>query len=330
MTNIRNAILATLAYYDVFDFPLTSLEIYKYLINPGRIENKTQGVGDIRLTDVLNELDNLQKTGRIIERNGYFFLSEDRVVNYDKRIDREKLSVQKWQKLMRVARWFPLVPYVRGIFVSGSLAINNSHSESDFDILVIAKTGRLYTCRIFLSFLTALFRVRRTKDDVTAPDKFCFNHYLTDANLFIPSESLYNAQTYVNLKPILARDGVWVKFFLDNLWLNKYVYHSQPQGEVRFRTVQPGELMRNTNALLEAFLNTPAGTLIEKALSNYQQRRIRLNPVTYSPGGRTIFTNEQLEFHPHSEERKILSNYNKLIENMGTFWNYQEVDSGLN
>ncbi|MDP2647757.1 MAG: hypothetical protein Q8P35_00725 [Candidatus Yanofskybacteria bacterium] len=330
MTNIRNAILATLAYYDVFEYPLTSFEIYKYLVNPGRIENKTEGVGDIRLANVLAELDDMQKTGRIIERNGYFFLSEDRSGNYEKRIDREKLSARKWQKLMRVARWFPLVPYVRGILVSGSMAINNSHGESDFDILVITKAGRLYTCRILLSFLTALFGVRRTKDDKIAPDKFCFNHYLTDANLFIPSESLYNAQTYVNLKPVFVCEGVWVKFFLDNLWLNKYVYHFQPQGEARFRTVQPGRLMRNTNAFLEALLNTPIGTLIEKVLSDYQQRRIRLNPVTYSPGGRTVFTDEQLEFHPHSEERKILDNYNKLIENMGTFWNYQEADSGLN
>ncbi|HYU64897.1 MAG TPA: hypothetical protein VEK36_01340 [Candidatus Paceibacterota bacterium] len=329
MAKVRNAILATLAYYDVFEFPLTLVEIYKYLVNPGRVENLPEGIGEIKVSDILNELDNLKQGGRVVEHNGFYFLSADRISIYNQRIEREKLAAQKWKKLMRVVRWFPLVPHLRGVFVSGSLAINNTNEESDFDVLVIAKSGRLYTCRFFLSLLTSIFGVRRTRHDTKAPDKLCFNHYLTDANMTIPYESLYNAQTYVNLKPVFVREGVWVKFFLENLWLNKYVYHPQTQEYLMRRTVHSPAYIRVVNALAETVLNTFAGDLVEKLNKRFQQRRIRLNPVTYAPGGRTVFTDQQLEFHPHSEERNILEQYNRLIADIGTFWNYQEVDSGL-
>jgi len=328
MQGLRNAVLATLAYYDVFDFPLTGFEVWKFLINPARVERLKEGIGEIVLIDVIKELEELQKNKKIVEYNGFYFLSPERLGIYDIRIEREKISAQKWKKLLNKARWFMMVPYLRGLFISGSMALNNSTEASDFDALVVAKTNRLYTCRILLSFVASLLGVRRTKHDVRAPDKFCFNHYLTDQNLGILYESLYNAETYMSLKPIFAQDDLWVRFFRDNIWLNKFVYNSRPEESYLYR-VKPWPVLMGVQHLLETMLDTVVGEGVEKFLRYYQQRRIRLNPVTYASGGRTIFTDAQLEFHPHSEERRIISRYNETVLNLGTFWNYSELDSGL-
>ena len=79
----------------------------------------------------------------------------------------------------------------------------------------------------------------------------------------------------------------------------------------------------------EAILNNPAGELFEKALRTIQQRRIRKNPATYESGGRVVFTDKELEFHPRSFERVVIDNYNEGLKKGGIF-NVTENDSGLN
>ncbi len=329
MIDLRNSVLATLAYYDVFDFPLTLIEVHKYLINPARIEKQSEGVGEISLHEIAETLRNLIDEGRIIEKNGYYVLSSERLPIYETRIAKEKIAAVKWRKLLRIAYWFQAVPFLKAILVSGSMAMNNADEKSDFDILVVTQSGRMYTCRIFLSLIASLFRARRRRYDLVAPDKFCFNHYITDQQLNIPFESLYNAQSYINLRPIYVRDSVFEEFYRENIWFNKYAYNFQPSLVYERRSVKLSKVLLILARIGEIILSTPIGTFIEHRFRSYQQGRIRGNAVTYAPGGRTLFDDVQLEFHPHSAERAILDRYNAMLGELGTFWNYREVDSGL-
>jgi len=326
---LRNSILATLTYYGLFEMPLTMIEISKYLINPGRLTKLTEGVGDIALHDVADEVDHLVKIGLVKEHNGFYAVTPDMVRWYERRIEREKIAAQKWKKLLRIARWFQAVPYVQAVFVSGSLAVSSAGPKSDFDVLVVASSGRLYTCRVLLSLAASLFGARRTKDDKVAPDKFCFNHYITDSHLRIEHESLYNAQTYVNLRPIFSRGDIVDRFYQKNSWLNKFVYPFAADRRAIRRSVEPSSLLRFVALVGEYFLDTALGDWIEAKLRSYQQERIRFNPVTYEPGGRTIFTDEQLEFHPHSAEAGLIERYNKSLKSLGIMVCKEETDSGL-
>ena len=328
MTDLKNAVLATLAYYDVFDFPLTLLEIHRYLINPARVDKNIEGVGDVRLGDIDLTLKELITSGRAIERNGYYFLSQERTATYETRIDREKVAAQKWKKLLRIGYWFQVIPFLRAVLVSGSMAMLNTDEESDFDVLVIVKNKRMYTCRIMLSSVASLFRARRKRFDKVAPDKFCFNHYISDAQLKISNESLYNAQTYVNLRPAYVRGNVFEELYRENPWLNRYIYNFTPSFLYVRRMIRPSRILHAIAKIGEWLLGGFLGNFLETVLRGYQRRRIARNPVTYASGGRTIFNDAQLEFHPHSAERAILKKYNTTLTDLGTFWNYQELDSG--
>lgn len=329
MADLRNAVLATLAYYDVFDFPLTLIEVHHYLVNPARLEKNGEGVADISLLDVRTTLDALIGEQRAFERNGYYMLSRERSSIYEGRIAREKTSSHKWKKLLRIAWWFQAVPFLRAVFASGSLAIENADRQSDFDALVIVRFGRMYTCRMLLSLVASLFGARRKRYDRNAPDKFCFNHYLTDDHLRIEHESLFNAQTYVNLRPVLDRGGIYGEFYRENPWLNKFVYNFSPSLAYVRRCIKPSRTLTAVARAGEFILDSGIGDIVEGFFRWYQQRRIRGNAVTYAPGGRTIFSDTELEFHPHSAEREILDRYNATVREMGTFWNYSELDSGL-
>ncbi len=327
---LRNSILATLVYYDILDFPLTILEAHKYLINPRRlsIENVKSSVFDIRVINIAGELDNMVKEGIVSSKNGFYFLS-GRDALYELRIEREKIAAQKWKKFLKIAKWFQTVPYLQAVLASGSLAINNTGHESDFDVLVVAKSGHLYTCRMLLSFLASLFGARRTRYERSAPDKFCFNHYITDRNMNIKHESLYNAQAYINLKPVMASDEIFNRFYAENIWLNKYVYNFKPATEFILRKVYANFLFSGARRVGEFILDSYSGDRIEDWVKKYQQKRIKNNPATYESGGRVVFNDNELEFHPRSFEAFAIDKYNKKLKQLGIIPYIEEKDSGL-
>lgn len=328
MYYLRNSILATLVYYEIFDYPLTLLEVYKYLVNPGRIYRITEGLGGIELNEVSRELDKLVNSGIIGQKNGFYFLG-DKDGLYDLRMKRDKLSAQKWKKFLKMALFLALAPYLRGVFVSGSMALGNTDEKSDFDVLIIAKSGRLYTCRLFLWFISSLMGTRRKKHEKVAPDKLCFNHYIADSNLYIPHESIFNAQTYINLKPAMIKPGLVDEFYSANLWLNNYVYNFRPQKEFTRRSVEPNAFLIIFARLGEFILNSFFGNQLESFSKKYQQKRINNDPKTHQAGGRVIFTDNELEFHPGSFEKVVIAKYREGLKRLGVIPFVEEKDSGL-
>ena len=327
MTNLRGSILATLTYYDILDVPLTFFEVHKFLINPARL-TRMPVQEPITLGQVHEELQGLLKSGLVESRDGFYMLP-GRQRLYDLRIDREKISAAKWKKLLRLAKWFQAVPYLRGVFASGSMALGNTDRDSDFDVLAVTAGRRLYTCRVFLSLAASIFGARRKRFDSVAPDKFCFNHYIADDALAIRHESLFNAQTYIHLKPVLVSGELFEDFYASNLWLNKYVYNFRPANAFVRRSVKPSVFLRSIAVLGEFLLNNKLGDWLEVILKNYQQRRIRANPVTYEKGGRIVFNDSELEFHPHSFERVAIEKYNGSLKDFGIIQAEEEKDSGL-
>lgn len=326
MEALKNSILATVAYYDSLDIALTPLEIFQFLINPKRWGESFERPP--QLIDVINLCDEFVSVGRLTMCDGYYMFP-GRQDLYKRRIEREKVSAQKWKKLLRFAWWFQAAPFLRGMFASGSLALEGAGEKSDFDVLVIAQAGRLYTCRLILSGLASLMGVRRTWRDKVAPDKFCFNHYITDLSLHIPHQSLFNAQTYANLKPVFVADGLQDRFCKENNWIGDYLAAGAFAPTTILRNVPKSKILNFFLRAGEFILNSWVGDVIEKAARKYQQDRIVKNPVTYESGGRTVWNDGELEFHPHSAEKNVLERYNRTVADFGTLWRYQELDSGL-
>ncbi len=324
---IEDAILATLAYYDGLDYPLSAFELYRYIINPKRLKPHVESLEAIALTDIYEAVEELLGRGAIEEEHGFYFL-KGRMGLSGLRLEREKISAQKWRRCLHRAYWLQLAPWIRGMFVSGSLALGTVSTESDFDILVLVEPGRLYLARLLLSGVASLIAARRTRYETTAPDKFCFNHYLTTDALNIKHESLYNAQTYAHLVPLAVSPALAGKFFAENLWINKYVYNFTPHQQTIRRTVRPSGFLKGIAKLIEFVGQGSIGDMFEKLARQYQQKRIGSNPATHATGGRVIYTSTELEFHPHSFERIILDYYNETTHRLGVSMS-PEPDSGL-
>ncbi|MBI4160508.1 MAG: hypothetical protein HY506_01215 [Candidatus Yanofskybacteria bacterium] len=324
--DIRQNILATLSYYDVFDLPLSREEVAARLINfkhlgLGRSLTEQRPGTD----EVGRELDQLMLDG-VINRGGSFYFLSGRNYLPPLRLKREKMARDNWRITGRMARWIRLLPYVRAVFASGSLAMRNMDELSDLDILVVVRHGRIWFARLLVTGLFSLLRMRRNAGDKIAPGKICLNHYITDKSLLIPFKSIYTAQTYANLAPIYFRDYAAAREFKrENEWVMDFVFGWNWSEEA----VIKNSWLENAAKFAETILDKTLGAKLEGKAGRWQRRRIERNPATKLGGGRVVFNDNHLEFHPHSVEPEIIESYNNRLRQLGLGVLAIEKNSGI-
>lgn len=320
----EHSLLATLAYYGALRRPLSLVELYSRLIPSRRLgqEEPRPPLGHLA-----SRLEAYVTEGTVRVEQGLYVLdkAEDRFgVHY---IQRQKESTQKYQRMVNYAWWLQAVPYVRTLAASGSLALGSTSSQSDWDMFVIAQAGRLYTARAGLLCTAWLMGRLRTKRMSVAPDTFCFNHYITTDGLALRHRSMFTAHATAWLVPVFDTQGFLQKLRQANQWICDYTMLA---GDVLFvrRSVSYSRVLNGVRRLLEIFLNTPAGSVIERGLRSWMQRRINREPATTARGGRIVADDRELEFHPHSFEVVALARYNATLTRLG-LGRYLEHDSGL-
>ena len=210
---VKQAVLKTLAYADVFDFPLTAGEIERFLIS-------SRGYSTSMIRPVLRVLPH---------QGGFYFLPKRRQVV----AARSKKAVENRQKMAlarRLASRLKLIPTVKMIAVTGALAMGNATPAEDIDILIVSRRGTLWLTRLLVVFLAELMARRRRPDDQQAKDKLCLNMFLDEDCLALPAQerNLYTAHEVVQAKLLWDRDNTYQKFLNQNLWYQKYLANWKP------------------------------------------------------------------------------------------------------
>lgn len=316
MNETEKALLKTIVYYDCLDYPLTPEELEVFSPPNG-------GFSIFKLE------------GFIEKAEGFYFLKGRKNLIRERR-EKNEIARNKWKKALKAVSWLRIIPYIRLVFGSGSLALSNTGEESDLDVLIVAKHGRIWTSRLLIVLLLSLLGVRRTRYDKIASDKVCLNHFITDRSLYIPRKSIYTAQLYARLVPILAGNKKLLDDFCEaNKWVGEWVrgwpetIKLKNQNSKVKTIIQKSKVLSFFKKFGEKVLDTKLGDWLEKILRKYQLRRINSFHLTHKPGGRVKADDESLEFHPDSPELKIINKYNKTMRELGFPELGKEQDSGL-
>lgn len=220
MDQLEKAILRTLAYADIFDYPLTAEEIYRFLIGQEK-ERKTQDEIKTQL------VKNSYLLSRISYHNGFYCLKERKqVVAIRKK--RERWSQKKLRIARRVASWLRLISWIKMVAVTGALAMKNSAEDDDVDLFLVTAENRLWLSRgIVATFLRFLGLYRR-------PDKvenmICPNMLLDEEHLMVPKkeQDLFSAHEVCQLKAIWDRNGTYQRFIKENQWVKQFLPNWKP------------------------------------------------------------------------------------------------------
>lgn len=241
MPEINENILATLAYFDLFSYPLTSVEIYSFL------RNKHSH------TDFDHALSLLCVNGQVYHFNDLYTLTDDYNLTI-RRYEGNQKAVALIKVAEKVSDFLIRFPYVRGIAISGSLSKNYADESSDIDLFIITAKNRLWIAR------TLMHAFKKLTFLVNKQDYFCMNYYIDEQQLEIIEKTTYTAIEIVTLIP-LRGSGIFEKFCAANAWTEQYL-PNRVMDLSPLKPARPSFLKR----LLELILNNPAGDVMDNTL----------------------------------------------------------------
>lgn len=197
------AIIAVIAFFDLFDFPLTALEIWE----------------DTSHQVFLGEIINLLKqTDKIEEKNGFYFL-KGRVEIIGLRRARYFFSERKMRIARRFAYLFSLCPFVQVVALANSLGFYNLRRGSDLDFFIITSPGKVWLSRLYCAGLAKILACRPT--DKVKQDKICLSFYVSADHLNLDDLRLAGGDPYFDywrrhLLLLYNKNGIYEKFLAAN------------------------------------------------------------------------------------------------------------------
>jgi hypothetical protein len=201
--SLTRAILQTITYSDVFDYPLTALEVHRYLTGERA-----------SLEEATKTLDGMDTIACL---NGYYVLSgrENLVETRNRRAD---ISIRLWKKAKFYGRIIALLPFVRMVAVTGSLTMNNADENNDIDYMLVTAPGWLWTARTLCMVFVRLAKL----EGVT----LCPNYLITENALELSDRSLYVAHELAQMIPMSGLE-IYNELRRLNSWTDEYLPNAQ-------------------------------------------------------------------------------------------------------
>jgi len=245
---IKENILATLAYFDIFNYPLTSGEIYLFLKNR---------CGQSEYEDALKCLIG----SRSIYRFDRFYSLKNDPTLITRRHEGNKKAAELIKIAGGVSDMLIKFPYVRGIAISGSLSKNFADENSDIDLFIITAPNRLWIAR------TLMHAFKKLTFLVNKQDYFCMNYYIDEQELEIVEKTIYTAIEIVTLMP-LQGDAQFERFYSANAWTRNYL----PNKIMRVSSAKP---VKNSflKTVIETLFNNGFGNALDNFLMNITANR---------------------------------------------------------
>jgi predicted nucleotidyltransferase len=277
---VQHAVIATLAYADLFDYPLTRQEISRWLIT-----------------------DSSQKPlyNNISSDGTYFALSflQQKVV---KRRNRQRISEKKFMIAQHVARLLAILPGILLIGVSGGLAMKNADEEDDIDFFIIVRPGTLWITRLSILAILELLGRRRRVGDRHIANTICVNMLIDAHHLMIPGEEqdLYAAHEVLQMIPLIDKHGIYTRFLQENSWVKHYLYNA-------WEETSKGQQEKNEKNFDLSFFLLPVFFFLEFPAKCFQLWHMQKHRTTEKVSDAVV------RFHPKDIRVFIRQKYPKLL-----------------
>jgi len=289
---MKKTILQTLVYADIFDYPLTAREIYKFLITPK----------PLRFSVLKKKLKEITCEDELIKTKGEYFFLKGREKIVLIRQKRKLWSQKKFKIAKKVGRWLRLIPWIKMVGISGALAMENADKNDDIDFLIVTTKKRLWLTRALTVFLTEILGCRRRPKDKQVADKICLNMFLDEDYLAVPKneQDLFSAHEVVQLKLLWERNNCYQNFLRANLWVKNYLANSLDIKKLRYEDIK-GE--KKKNLLISQFLNFLELIAYKIQFAYMNSRRTK-----------EIVEPQRVRFHPQDCRKWILKKYKEKLK----------------
>lgn len=178
--SLREPILRTLAYFSLWQHPLTLHEIQRYLPVAANLDT------------LQDELFVLGEESAVREQSGFYHLQSRGSVEA-RRLGQRRADEAR-QNVARHVRLVSQFPFVRSICLTGSFAKNVLAPGADIDYLIVTEPGRLWLTRTLL----ILYKKIVLKNSY---EFFCLNYFIDTDHLQFGEHNMYTAVEVASMLP---------------------------------------------------------------------------------------------------------------------------------
>ena len=290
--DIKESILKTLAWFKLFEHPLTSEELFRFLwMSP-----------NLTYQNFLEELKKLVSEKAIEEKDGFYFLfGKSELV--EKRLEKKEWIDKKNKILKRAVKKMRYVPFLKAVFVCNNLSFKTASEDSDIDVFIVAREGRIWIVRFFTTLFLSIFFLRRHGSKIK--DRICLSFYCSDKYLNLRSiqisnrPDIYLVYWLAQLIPVYDIDYTSVKMERANNWIKEYVGSSLLENDGKELKVEGSKFSKSFKSFFESAWKGGYGDLVEKQLREMQKTKMKMNKYTKQGEGSAgvIINDQMLKFH---------------------------------
>lgn len=224
MAAATDSVLKALAYFDIFQYPITPGEIQQF----SAVHLPAHHLQDL--------LGRLVAEKRIYRLDEFYSLQDNPLLVYRRRQGNARAAVLL-KKAERIGRFLYQFPFVKAVGISGSLSKNFADQQADIDFFIITRSDRLWIARTLMhlykkfTFLTG------------RQHYYCMNYYIDESALALTDRNIFTAVELKTLLPVCGHAATQ-SFFTANGWAE----NSLPQCQWRSQASvdPPDRLLKKT------------------------------------------------------------------------------------
>ena len=297
--SLQKNIIATVSYFDAFDYPLTNVEVWKWLIDLGQ-------QGQIfSLQQIAEELGSPTLAKIIGNENGFYFLIGRQII-INTRLQRYYLAKKKFNVALRATRILRYSPFIKAVFICNNAGYYNSPDSSDIDFFIITTSKRLWLARLITVLVVNSLKLRRHGQKIA--NRLCLSFFTSEAklnfdDLKIKPKDIYLTYWLATLAPIynqlpddiLERNNPWFKKDLPNFYP---ALLSEPH------LIADGYSGQKVKKFIELLTNNYFGNLLESLAKRFQIRRIKRFIGSFQDSENcVVITDDILKLHTTDRRR---------------------------
>ncbi|MFA5130112.1 MAG: hypothetical protein WC477_04305 [Patescibacteria group bacterium] len=205
---IRDAIIRTVAFFDVIDYAPLWTECAQWIEWHGSSGFESQALP--RIDELIRVRDELESMGIVKTGEGRIALAK----RYDALIaivhERLAYMPRKLRRARRIAKWLARFRAVRFVSLVNTTPLGHARNGGDLDLFVIVRSGHIWTIRLLAGLPYRL--LGKLASDKAAPDAVCLSYFITDDSLDLQSHTLkpddpYFRYWFLSMLPLFD-DGI--------------------------------------------------------------------------------------------------------------------------
>ncbi|MFA6107042.1 MAG: hypothetical protein WC745_05240 [Patescibacteria group bacterium] len=242
---LKEAIIKTIAFFDMFDYPLAIMEVYKYLymsppicpsapaggLDDGAPASLPAGgkSGGSRIADIERLSDELARKNILGRKNGFYFLKGRDGIVFE-RLRRSNRSGIKISRAKKIVRLFSALPWIKMIALGNVMGSRNFKKESDIDLIIVTAKNRIWITRFFCASLAAVLGLRPAEGKTE--NRICLSFFVSEDRLDLgflsgPDDICFY-YWLAGFIPLYERGDIFQKLYKANGWLKEILPNYDP------------------------------------------------------------------------------------------------------